>query len=257
MRVSQLFVFAVAAVAAVAASCAKPAPKVSTSADVPQANAMTTTAAGPFDVDVLRVVAAFQAWPRLTRTPGIAPTLCIMWPPNFTAKAHISQSGDDSTHGQKLYHLYAMDSKSYFEQTDMFGGWEPGKNDPKPMEGFEQVLVKDSFVPVPAEEVRPGDPKQKETDAEDLAYGGQGRYTAGAPKGQFIMIKYADAAKPGTDQGWVYATVSPDGAIVQSGMVESCMDCHTRAPHGRLFGISSRESEFGGRKLPLDLSNPK
>jgi hypothetical protein len=44
---------------------------------------------------------------------------------------------------------------------------------------------------------------------------------------------------PGTDAGWVYGTVTPDGKQVTSaGRVESCMGCHQDAPHDRLFGLA-------------------
>jgi hypothetical protein len=47
-----------------------------------------------------------------------------------------------------------------------------------------------------------------------------------------------DPKTPGTDEGWVYGTVSADGKQVTSaGRVESCMRCHQKAPHDRLFGL--------------------
>ena len=47
-----------------------------------------------------------------------------------------------------------------------------------------------------------------------------------------------DPQTPDTDEGWVYGTVTPDGKKVTSaGKVESCMKCHQRAPHDRLFGL--------------------
>jgi hypothetical protein len=53
----------------------------------------------------------------------------------------------------------------------------------------------------------------------------------------FIMYK-VDPATPGTDRGWVYGTVTPDGKKVTSaGRVESCMRCHKDAPHDGLFGL--------------------
>jgi len=212
-----------------------------------------------FNADVLRAVRAFVAWPRLTRTPQWAPAMCTFYPPAW-ATSHISASADESTHGQKLYHLYAMDSASYFKQTGLFT-WEPGKGDPTPIEGLEQVLVKDSFRPVAAanwyeEESRPNAPqpagaegaaggaRQRPTEEgwKNSAYDGGTRYVAGEALGRYVMIKYADvagAARPGTDAGWVYATVGTDGRIVQAGKIESCIACHRSAPHGRLFGLSS------------------
>lgn len=52
----------------------------------------------------------------------------------------------------------------------------------------------------------------------------------------FIMAKL-DPKTAGTDQGWVYGTVTPDGkTVTAAGRVESCMKCHQAARHDRLFG---------------------
>ncbi len=55
------------------------------------------------------------------------------------------------------------------------------------------------------------------------------------------MYKTAPFA-PGTDDGWVYGTVTADGKTVTSaGLVESCMSCHREAPRDRCFGIAREE----------------
>jgi hypothetical protein len=65
-------------------------------------------------------------------------------------------------------------------------------------------------------------------------------YHAKAKLGLFIMLKL-DPQTPGTDDGWVYGTVTADGKEVLSvGRVESCMGCHKDAPHDRLFGVADR-----------------
>jgi hypothetical protein len=62
-------------------------------------------------------------------------------------------------------------------------------------------------------------------------------YHAGKKVSLFIMFKL-DPRTPGTDEGWVYGTVTADGKEVTSaGRVESCMGCHRNAPHDRLFGF--------------------
>ncbi len=62
-------------------------------------------------------------------------------------------------------------------------------------------------------------------------------YRATEPAGLFIMFK-VDPATPDTDEGWVYATVSPAGQLTSSGRVSACMGCHeTSATHERLFGV--------------------
>src|SRR5437870_10625362 len=62
-------------------------------------------------------------------------------------------------------------------------------------------------------------------------------YRPAARSGLFIMFK-TEPGTPGTDEGWVYGTVTADGKQVTSaGRVESCMACHRDAPHDRLFGL--------------------
>lgn len=47
-----------------------------------------------------------------------------------------------------------------------------------------------------------------------------------------------------TDDGWIYGTVAADGRTVTSaGKVQSCMGCHLKAPHGRLFGVSKNQEQ--------------
>lgn len=63
----------------------------------------------------------------------------------------------------------------------------------------------------------------------------------------FIMYRTEKNA-PGTDNGWVYGTLTSDGKTVTSaGRVASCMGCHTEAPYpkepkgeGRLFGLPEK-----------------
>jgi hypothetical protein len=53
-----------------------------------------------------------------------------------------------------------------------------------------------------------------------------------------------DPSTPGTDRGWAYGTVTADGKQVTSaGRVESCMRCHRKAPHDRLFGLPKEEAK--------------
>ncbi|MDF1667843.1 MAG: cytochrome P460 family protein [Planctomycetota bacterium] len=63
------------------------------------------------------------------------------------------------------------------------------------------------------------------------------RFAPGKQKDLFIMLK-VDPKTPGTDQGWIYGTVTPDGKTVTSaGRVQSCMKCHVKIKD-RLFGQS-------------------
>jgi hypothetical protein len=57
------------------------------------------------------------------------------------------------------------------------------------------------------------------------------------------MRKVGAADMPGTDAGWIYATITPDGkTLTSAGRVQQCMDCHEAAPHDRLFGIQTTKA---------------
>ncbi|MFM9996952.1 MAG: cytochrome P460 family protein [Phycisphaerales bacterium] len=157
--------------------------------------------------------------------PGWAPASCI-GPPS--GGALVSAAVDDTPHGRKLYYLHALDASAYRGATMDLG--EP--SDPAPI---GQVLVKEAWTPV-------------KTDAPawaDSGYGLARNHAArdgavcrtGEHTGLFVMYK-VDPSTPGTDRGWVYATVAPDHKSTTSlGRVESCMNCHVHAKHDRQFGL--------------------
>ncbi len=63
-------------------------------------------------------------------------------------------------------------------------------------------------------------------------------YEPGPITSLFVMTKY-DAATPGTDQGWVYATLDAKGREVTGiRVIASCVKCHREAKHDRLFGLN-------------------
>ena len=63
-------------------------------------------------------------------------------------------------------------------------------------------------------------------------------YRAGKQADLYIMFQAAPKTA-GTDNGWVYGTVTPEGKTVTSaGRVASCMNCHKDAKHDRLFGLA-------------------
>ena len=51
------------------------------------------------------------------------------------------------------------------------------------------------------------------------------------------MIARVARDAEGSDAGWVYGTVTPDGRVTSAGRVASCMGCHVDAPHERMFGL--------------------
>jgi len=159
-----------------------------------------------------------------------------------------SASKDEETHGQKLYSLFARNRQDYL-------ALPIGKT-----VAIGQVVVKESWL---SEEIT--DPMQKPNreidqgkvvrtakpnsgskqmqfgDGTDhfypYAWKGEKVYKATKPAALFIMMKL-DPKTPGTDAGWVYGTVTPDGKEVTSaGKIESCMGCHQEAKYDRLFGL--------------------
>jgi hypothetical protein len=167
---------------------------------------------------------------------------CVMPPvtPGF------SRSGDAATHGRKLAY--------YFVKRGPDGGSIKGyvaKDGPNPV---GQAVVKEAWVP---EEIDGRGPlpgpvtrtRKVRADGKGLeqkvrfvpyAWRGDKLYRAKEKAGLFVMYK-VDPATPGTDEGWVYGTVTADGkAVTSAGRVASCMGCHRKAPYDRLFGVDDR-----------------
>lgn len=153
----------------------------------------------------------------------------------------MSESTDDGTHGRKLYFLYLkLPPDPAVLNYDYATAFVPAPGKP-PAQPVGQMLVKQSFKAV---EVDPktvpnihveGQPGSREHPPEYLVENGKA-WKTGDPSGLFVMMKL-DPATPDTDQGWVYATLEPDGSkVIQSGRIASCMKCHENAEHDRLFG---------------------
>lgn len=168
------------------------------------------------------IAAGYQAWGKVDDENRWAPFLCRMPTP---ASAHISRSGDESTHGRKLYTLHAKDPVAYGAQPTMNAmptAEQPGLSD------ISQVLVKEAFKPVETDQafnlhLRPA------------ADGGK-LYLPGEPLGLYVLFKPREAEPTATDAGWVYGTIAADGTITGAGKIDSCMRCHRSRPD-RLFGL--------------------
>jgi hypothetical protein len=178
------------------------------------------TAPGPFHEQVLAIAAQYQSWGRVDDELRWAPFLCRQPLPGI---ARPSASDDVTTHGRKLYSVFAKNH----------GAYPNGPHD-------GQVVVKESWTPEAVEAADAGFQPTAPFDAGDHFYpyarADGGVFRAAAPAGLFIMFKAA-AATEQTDLGWVYATVSPAGQVTSAGRVASCMSCHEVAEHERLFGI--------------------
>jgi hypothetical protein len=187
-----------------------------------------------FHKELLQAAKDYKSWGRVDGSFLWAPVDCRMPDP---AQARFSASDDDNTHGQKLYSLFAKDPNAYL--------WFDGD---KPV-AVGQVVVKESWVPEETTEVKPdvidhtrviGDRERPTVGDHFYPYATRGDkvYKAGTPAGLFIMMKL-DPKTEGTDDGWVYGTVSAEGKqVTAAGKIESCMKCHQEARHDRLFGLA-------------------
>lgn len=183
---------------------------------------------------LLEIARDYRRYGRVDDLARWAPQLCEMPKPSV---ARFSASADPSTHGRKLYFLFAKDRRAYM--VDRERGDQP----------VGQVLVKESWIP---EELRDGsagiDPEGRVDSGEEdpgvrngrwLPYAERDgrRYHASTMAALFIMFKQ-DPASAGSDRGWIYGTVSADGkSVTSAGRVSSCMKCHEEAPRDRMFGL--------------------
>jgi hypothetical protein len=203
-----------------------------------------------FDERLLEIASSYESYQRMgpEEEMRVAPVACapVGRRPGILALGY-SNSTDSATHGRKLYSVFVRNLPAW-PRWDVYvvrGGPNP----------VGQVVVKESWV---AEEVpddgKPLKPKAKQTQGnggaeplpdiseEFVPYARhEGRlYHAASKSALFIMYKL-EPGTPGTDEGWVYGTVTPDGKQVTSaGRVESCMGCHRDAPHDRLFGLAKK-----------------
>lgn len=239
-------------------------------APAPAANDVANDAA--FHARLRAAAAGLDRMGRVDDLARWAPALCRA--PSAPA-LRMSASGDAATHGGKLYSVYAKDREAYVALDGTSRVMPPPAGDVEGLGDCTQVLVKESFAP---EEVTPDDatapaaakpappssppaaatppakaaaapgpaaaPADREAQARSLRPASKGgkRFRAGASRGLYVMLRL-DPKTPGTDDGWVYGTIAPDGTLTSSGRVASCMSCHVGAPHGRLFGLPKTAGE--------------
>lgn len=147
-----------------------------------------------------------------------------------------SRSTDLGTHGRKLYWLFAQDREAY-------GASAQGQ--PQPV---GQILVKEAWgvrkatdaevanaaklFPTP----RPGVSDRFRTPVRLTVERDGVHWTPDQKQALYVMLKLGPDAE-GTDGGWVYGTLTPDGQTVTSaGRVASCLRCHEQAKHDRMLG---------------------
>ena len=190
-----------------------------------------------FEERLLEIAQSYESYGRVHVDYQWAHVMCAP-DSEFIPEIAFSESSDSRAHGHKLYALYAKmisEPAQYLVE--------------EPLNPVGQVVVKESWVPEemqPEQEPRNLLPNSNDRDSAstgpDEAPVSQTIFHEGRlfrPKTKselFIMLKL-DTATPGTDEGWVYGVVAPDGKrVISAGRVASCMSCHLEAPHDRLFG---------------------
>jgi hypothetical protein len=160
-----------------------------------------------------------------------SPLDCRAPPPEPAAISAVAAS--ERGHGRKLYTLHIADFDRYAALTNTPIPKERGTGRIGPRAKEFQAIVKASYDPT---QDKSAASTKLYTSIESVTMDGKTFY-AGTPKELFIMVQVPGDTKD-TDEGWIYGTVSRDGkTVTSSGRVASCVNCHARAPHGRLFGI--------------------
>ncbi len=179
-----------------------------------------------------------KSYELLARADGLywAPWDCRAPPP---APAFRSAT-TEGEHARKIYRLWLQDSDRYASATEskmpaLVDDWGTGRGrrpsyaatdaggSDQPWTVFgetEEVVVKESFVPNPC------------PDGQLVA----GEHVCLKERGPLFVMARPKTPHGATDDGWVYGTIV-DGHVTASGIVASCIGCHAKAPHGRLFGL--------------------
>jgi hypothetical protein len=207
--------------------------------------------------DVLAAASGYMDWGGpVDFQLRFGPTLCMIPP----LEPRFSESDPSGPHAEKLYLIHASDARSYagvdyssqgeggFLVPDSnldFGSRAPSLPD------FEcdwsQVLVKEAFAPSlyageEAEQSHPfDDGGQFKSWVQPAERDGE-QWVPGEFVGLYLMLR-TERETPGTDEGWVYATVQADGAVTAYGQIQSCVACHRRAGSGRMFGLPGVDHE--------------
>ena len=75
-------------------------------------------------------------------------------------------------------------------------------------------------------------------------------YEQDEPSDLYIIAKMRDAPASETDGGWVYGIVARGGErVLESGRIDSCIRCHSKAPSGGLFGLDAEGREAARASL--------
>lgn len=184
-----------------------------------------------FVADVKAAFAAYKTWGRVDDEMRWAPFLCRMPQPGRPAMSGAA----DGAHARKLYSLFAKEHTAYAALGN--ANAPAGSN----ARAGAQIVAKESFLPeVVADAPKAQPPSGSEPPEADHFHpyttGEDGKtYRASQLVGVYFVIEKS-ALTSGTDEGFVYGTVTATGEVTSAGRVSSCMGCHAQAKHRRLFG---------------------
>ncbi len=179
------------------------------------------------------------------------PALCSIPP----IEPRFSESAAPGAHAEKLYLVHASDATSYagvdYSSETEGGALMPASFEtatdlaqreaelPELSQDWQQILVKEAFVPTLADENAERSSRHDLVEFTPAARDGES-WMPGDPAGLFLMLRTARAT-PGTDEGWVYATVRANGDVSAYGQIPSCVACHRNAGPNRMFGLPGIE----------------
>jgi hypothetical protein len=177
--------------------------------------------------DVKQAFAEYKAWGRVDDEVRWAPFLCRMPEPGRPTMS----AANDGGHAKKLYSLFAKEHAAYAAL---------GSSTPPTASATVQIIAKESYLPEAVATAPPPPSTLGAAEGDDHFHpyttSPDGKtYRAGQMVGVYFVIE-KPAGTPGTDEGFIYGTVTATGAVTSAGRVSSCMGCHAQAKHRRLFG---------------------
>lgn len=179
----------------------------------------------PFAAQLRAVARDYEKYEALLAKPRVTPKWCDVVGTDLSAwdrgapsdppknNPIVSESDDGATHGRKHFFLYVADPEAYLDVRTYLDGTAA-------VQPVGQIVVKAAFNP------------------HRWHAAGKPPLAKGLPKTLFIMFKL-DPKTPGTDEGWVYGNLTPDGRVTAGGRVGRCMRCHARRdePRDRMYGL--------------------
>lgn len=214
------------------------APETAANPAAPETQTSTVPPSQPkeFEAKCVEIARTYSAWQRVSDNALRGILLCVPSPTLLLEREQPTRSTSthESTHGKKLYWLYVSDADAYPFGSSMRNR-PPGAHHVLAPVG--QTLVKQSWSVKPVTQAWAEEPIHLVRCIEE-----NGQYFAADVQQELFIMTKLDPATPGTDTGWVYAVVKPDGSeVIRSGMLSDCMGCHEDAANDRMLGLGKKK----------------